>query len=267
MEENIQEQGVMIKQIKKSLARESQSGDVKILYACESGSRAWGFASPDSDYDVRFIYMHPRDWYLSLFDNRDVIEQPINDLLDISGWDLKKALLLLYKSNGALIEWLHSPVVYMHDSAILKYFRDLAARSFQPLSLCHHYLGMAKKGWDAVSGLEQVKLKRYFYTLRALLCAEWIVNRNSIAPVPFLSLLEEFYPSGEFRAAIDNLLLMKSESNESDLTARSQYVKLFEVIDKRIVELFDTLPDNLPKNNDKVERIIFDNAFREILNR
>ena len=89
--------------------------DVKILYACESGSRAWGFASPDSDYDVRFVYVHKRDWYLS-FDverQRDVIECSIEDDIDCSGWDLRKALQLFARTNGALLEWLNSPIRYL----------------------------------------------------------------------------------------------------------------------------------------------------------
>ena len=84
-------------------AIEAEHG-VQILYACESGSRGWGIASQDSDYDVRFIYCHRRDWYLAVGEPRDVIELPINDVLDINGWDLRKALQLMRKSNPTLLE-------------------------------------------------------------------------------------------------------------------------------------------------------------------
>src|SRR4051794_14574214 len=90
--------------------------DVRVLYACESGSRAWGFASRDSDYDVPFLYVHERDWYLSVDDRRDVLEYPLRDELDVSGWELRKALRLLRKSNPPLLEWLNSPMVYRDDS-------------------------------------------------------------------------------------------------------------------------------------------------------
>ena len=85
--------------------------DVTVLYACESGSRGWGFASPDSDYDVRFIYVHRLPWYFQVSPGRDVIEVPISGDLDINGWELRKALGLIKKGNATLIEWLDSPVV------------------------------------------------------------------------------------------------------------------------------------------------------------
>lgn len=93
-----------------------RANDVRVLYACESGSRGWGFASPDSDYDVRFLYVHPLDWYLRVEPQRDVIEKPISDELDVSGWELRKALQLLHRSNPTLLEWLNSPVVYREDA-------------------------------------------------------------------------------------------------------------------------------------------------------
>ena len=105
------------------LRRIEQAYDVRVLYACESGSRAWGFASQDSDYDVRFIYVHSRDWYLSIEDRRDVIEEPISDSLDISGWELRKTLRLLRKSNPPLLEWLKSPVVYAWDEEFVSDFK------------------------------------------------------------------------------------------------------------------------------------------------
>jgi predicted nucleotidyltransferase len=255
----------MYDEIKNTLIQQCKTHNVTILYACESGSRAWGFPSPDSDYDVRFIYVHKRDWYLSLFDERDVIEQPINDLLDISGWDLRKALLLLYNSNAALIEWLHSPITYMQNNEMLNSLQNLAAISFQPLGVCHHYLGMANKGWDAVSGQKYVKLKRYFYILRALLCCEWIINEKSIPPVQFQNILEKYYPTGEFRDVIEQLLLMKLHSNESDKIYRQDYITLFDVVDNRIKELFTITPEHLPSNTEKVDKSIFDNTFRTIL--
>lgn len=255
----------MLNEIKQSLIKQSEEENITIFYACESGSRAWGFPSPDSDYDVRFIYAHPRNWYLSLFEERDVIEQPINDLLDISGWDIQKALHLLYKSNGPLIEWLHSPVIYTKDSEVLNKLRELAVKNFQPLGVCHHYLGMAKKGWDAVSDKENVKLKRYFYTLRALLCCEWIINEKSIPPVEFRIILEKYYPSGDFRDAVDKLLVQKSKSNESDKIIRSEYKSVLDIVDNRITELMTSMPGKFPTDPEKVDRKFFNNTFREIL--
>ncbi len=89
----------MERTIKAGLAEIEAQENVRIVYACESGSRAWGFPSSDSDYDVRFIYLHPLEWYLSIEKRRDVIERPITGVLDVNGWDLRKALQLFRKSN------------------------------------------------------------------------------------------------------------------------------------------------------------------------
>src|SRR5690606_13894549 len=104
-----------------------QEHGVRVLYAVESGSRAWGFASPNSDYDVRFIYVHPHDWYLSvdLEDKRDVIEYEIVDDIDINGWDLRKALKLFWKSNPSFVEWMQSPIVYVDDRTFSEGVRSL----------------------------------------------------------------------------------------------------------------------------------------------
>ncbi|MBS4161445.1 nucleotidyltransferase domain-containing protein, partial [Klebsiella pneumoniae] len=102
----------MNQRINEELANIENMNHVKILFAVESGSRAWGFPSQDSDYDVRFIYVHQKDWYLSIDEKRDVIERPIHESLDISGWELTKALRLFRKSNPPLLEWLSSEMVY-----------------------------------------------------------------------------------------------------------------------------------------------------------
>src|SRR5688572_12611281 len=148
--------------------------DVKILYACESGSRAWGFASPDSDYDVRFIYVHKMDYYLSIDEQRDVIELPINDVLDINGWELRKALRLFRKSNAPLYEWLQSPIVYAADPGFVDGLKSLMSGIFSARAGMHHYLSMAKSVFDSELSGEMVKLKKYFYALRPILAAMWI---------------------------------------------------------------------------------------------
>lgn len=166
---------------------EAQKG-VKILFACESGSRAWGFESPDSDYDIRFIYKHDLDYYLSLWEKPDVIEFMTEDDLDGSGWDLRKAIKLLSKSNAPLLEWLYSPIVYFQDEAFLKQLQALATECFSPIASLHHYLGTTKNFMDACQA-EEVKLKNYFYALRTALAGKWIIEKNSFPPVAFVELL------------------------------------------------------------------------------
>ncbi|MWC27702.1 nucleotidyltransferase domain-containing protein [Paenibacillus sp. MMS18-CY102] len=208
-------------QIVEELQRIEQEENVRILYACESGSRAWGFPSKDSDYDVRFIYVRTMESYLSIYDKRDVIERPISDLLDISGWDLKKALLLLRKSNPPLLEWLQSPIPYMESYSVAEQIRSLSPLSFSPRSCMYHYLHMARGNYRAYLKDEQVKIKKYFYVLRPILACEWIGKYNTMPPIAFQSLVGEFMLAGsELSAAIDHLLARKMAGDELDYGPR-----------------------------------------------
>ena len=189
---------------------------VRILYACESGSRAWGFASPDSDYDVRFIYVRPRDWYLSidLEHRRDVIERPIEDVLDINGWDLRKSLQLMRKSNPPLFEWLHSPIVYRAQPGFREALLALTPVYYSPLGCAWHYLHMARGNDRAYLQGEQVRLKKYLYVLRPLLAVRWLESGRGVVPMPFRELVETLIPPGELREAIEHLLRLKQSGAE-----------------------------------------------------
>jgi predicted nucleotidyltransferase len=169
------------------------SEEVRILYACEAGSRAWGFPSADSDYDVRFIYLHPRDWYLSidLERKRDVIECPIDDQLDITGWDLRKALQLLRKFNPPLMEWLGSPIVYGEEFTIAAQMRELMSKYYSPVACLYHYLHMAQGNYrDYLKG-PTVWIKKYFYVLRPILAINWIERDLGVVPTEFQVLVEQ----------------------------------------------------------------------------
>jgi predicted nucleotidyltransferase len=143
------------------LERIEHEENVRILYACESGSRAWGFPSKDSDYDVRFLYARPVDWYLSILEKRDVIERPISGMLDINGWDLRKALNLFRKSNPPLLEWLQSPIVYRENRAIAEQIRRISPFTFSQKSCMYHYLHMAKRNYREYLQGERAKIKKY----------------------------------------------------------------------------------------------------------
>ncbi|OXA88704.1 nucleotidyltransferase domain-containing protein [Flavobacterium hercynium] len=178
----------MKEKILQKLKEIEQTHNVTILFAVESGSRAWGFASPDSDYDIRFIYKHKLDYYLSLWEKPDVIEFMTQDDLDGSGWDLRKTIKLLAKSNAPLIEWLFSPVVYFEDADFAKQMREIALKCFSPIAVLHHYLGTTKN-FIEVCEMEEVKLKSYFYALRTALAGKWIIETNTFPPVAFADLL------------------------------------------------------------------------------
>lgn len=188
---------------------------VSVLYACESGSRAWGFESPDSDYDVRFLYAHPREWYLT-FDverQRDVIDQPIVDDIDCHGWDVRKALYLFTRTNGALIEWLNSPTCYVERGHFAAALRDLAPTCFNAKALCYHYAHMARRNAREYVLGDRVRLKKYFYVLRPLLAIRHIEQGLGVPPVRFESLVELVAPAA-IRPGIGRLLSDKRVTSE-----------------------------------------------------
>lgn len=199
--------------------------DVRILYACESGSRAWGFASPDSDYDVRFVYVHKADYYLSIDDFRNVIEVPISDLLDINGWELRKALKLFRKSNAPLYEWLQSPIVYAADLTFVSEMKALMPTNFSSRAGMHHYLSMAKGVFENELSGEMVKLKRYFYALRPVLAAKWIADMKSVPPMEFKN-LGVLMPE-QISTLVDELLSIKGKVDESFMIARKPEINAF----------------------------------------
>ena len=202
----------MIIQKLKEIQEEYQ---ISILYACESGSRAWGFASPDSDYDIRFIYMHDINWYLSINDRKDSIDFPVDDnLLDIGGWELRKTLKLIAKSNATPFEWLQSPIKYVDNPEARKMIWKAGETCFNPKTLIHHYTGIAKNAFlTGVSGNE-IKIKKYFYVLRPLFAAIWVTERNEIPPMEFKKLLA-INRNENILKIIDDLYITKINTKEA----------------------------------------------------
>lgn len=190
--------------------------DVCILFAVESGSRAWGFASRNSDYDVRFIYVHKPNWYLSIRDRRDVIECPISNDLDISGWDLRKALGLYSKSNPPLLEWLGSPIIYKDVYGLADKLRTMLTTAFQPQRSMYHYLHMARGNYREYLKGEVVRLKKYLYVLRPILACLWIEKHGTMPPTEFSKLVKDARLSVTLNAAIDELLARKMSGDELD---------------------------------------------------
>ncbi|MEJ8544358.1 nucleotidyltransferase domain-containing protein [Brevibacillus borstelensis] len=217
----------MIETIQKALKRIEDEQQVRILFAVESGSRAWGFPSRDSDYDVRFVYIRPIDWYLSIDDKRDVIEEPINDVLDISGWDIRKALVLFRKSNPPLLEWLISDIVYHDAYGFKEEMLNIRHQVFSPKASLHHYLSMAKGNYrDYLQG-EQVRIKKYFYVLRPLLACMWIEKYHTNPPILFQELVNDLLGESEVKRVIGELLKRKIAGEELNLEARIDVLNLF----------------------------------------
>jgi len=201
--------------------------DVKIIYACESGSRAWGFPSSDSDYDVRFIYVHKLPWYVSVYPGRDVIELPIQNDLDINGWDLRKTLGLLRKSNPVLLEWLHSPIIYRQRPLWAKELCQLAKNNFSPKAGYRHYISMAIKTTKDHLCDDVVQHKKYFYALRPLLAARWIYNNGGVPPMNFHDLIEGTINDLSLKNEIYALLERKIQSGEMEAGPRLKVIHSF----------------------------------------
>lgn len=208
--------------VEKKLQQIEKAYGIKILYSCESGSRAWGFPSPDSDYDVRFIYSRPIEKYLTIKPKKGHLSFPINDELDIYGWDISKVLQLITKSNTTPFEWLQSPVIYKEDTIFKDDLWMLCQNYFCPRSNIHHYLGIARGAMETTDG-KDIKIKKLFYVLRPILAALWCVEKNTIAPMSIFPLMDLL--TDDLRKKVLSLIELKSTANESYLIEIDQYIK------------------------------------------
>ena len=199
-------------EIERRLAAVEAEEGVEILFAVESGSRAWGFASPDSDYDARFVYRHPSDWYVSVQEARDVIERPILDDYDVNGWDLRKALRLLLKSNPPLYEWLRSPVAYRDRDGFRAALAGLAEASYSLRRVGHHYRQTALLHDRGKTG--PVTQKRRLYCLRALLALNWLHQRASLPPMNTQELIAGLELPAAVVAEVEALIAEKAATPE-----------------------------------------------------
>jgi len=200
--------------IEKKLQQIEKEYGIEILYSCESGSRAWGFPSPDSDYDVRFIYKQSLDKYLTIRPRKDHLSFPINDELDIYGWDISKVLQLITKSNTTPFEWLQSPIIYREDKKFKDDLWQFCQSYFCPRSNIHHYLGVAKGAMETMQGKE-IKIKKLFYVLRPILAALWCAEKNTIAAMSIYPLMDLL--SDDLREKVLSLIDLKSTAIESYL--------------------------------------------------
>jgi hypothetical protein len=187
---------------------------VVVLFAVESGSRAWGFESTDSDYDVRFVYKHGVNWYLSIKARRDVLEFPLINNLDFSGWDVQKALRLFLKSNPPLLEWIKSPIIYLEQGTFRNDLLALQTKYFSPRSAILHYLHMARGNYREYLKGDIVRVKKYFYVLRPLLACDWILARATPPPMEFEVMMREIVHDASLTDEIEKLLRRKRSGTE-----------------------------------------------------
>lgn len=240
-----------------------QKEGVRILYACESGSRAWGFASSDSDYDVRFIYIHPPNRYLSIDEARNVIERPVEGAMDLSGWEIKKALKLFRKSNPPLLEWLQSPIIYLEKYSVARRLRKLLPEFYSPISCLYHYLHMAQGNFREYLKGEEVWLKKYFYMLRPILACKWIESDLGPVPMEFELLVNRVIKSKDLKSAIDKLLKQKRRGEELSFGPKIPVINDFigSELGRLESEKFD---QRKPKPNSEKLNDLFRSSLKEI---
>ncbi|WP_316846093.1 nucleotidyltransferase domain-containing protein [Pedobacter psychrodurus] len=240
------------------LAEIENANDIKILFACESGSRGWEFPSPDSDFDVRFIYVRPLNFYLSIQDRDDQLGFPINDELDIYGWDIKKVLKLIRKSNTTPFEWLQSPIIYGELGDFRNELWTLCQSYFHRKTNINHYLGIAYGALETVMNGNEIKIKKLFYILRPLLSAKWCLEKNTIAPMtigPLLNLMPE-----HLQTLVKDLIKLKSTSAEGYI------IKIHPELSRYIDDEFKACSEgakDLPKESFDTEML--DTFFRNIV--
>jgi predicted nucleotidyltransferase len=229
--------------IKEILRNIETKYNIKVLQACETGSRAWGFPSPDSDYDIRFIYRHERDWYLSLNNQKDTIEILDGDL-DITGWDLRKCLKLLKKSNVPLIERFQSPIEYYSDEDFKESFKKLIREYYSPIASFYHHYSLATKFWEELKDENDIRLKAFFYLVRSLLSCNWIIKNCDVLPMHIDGLMRCI--NDDLRTYLRGLVALKATVGEKYLHPKDE--KLQSVV----LSLFDFVESNkndLPVNN------------------
>lgn len=235
---------------------------VHVMHVIESGSRAWGFASPDSDYDVRFVYVRKPEFYLSLRETKDFIDWELNEVLDINGWDIRKALQRFYKSNAALYEWSNSPVVYQTTEEWKALYQKVAWLYFSCKSAMYQYYGTASKNYQAYLTGDLVKYKKYFYVLRPLLACKWIEEKKCPPPVLFDELFR-IVLEDDMKPAVTDLLAKKVQMAEAEKAPRIDVINHY--IEEKLryyKALLEHMEDDRNTDWEPLEA-----AFRELVQR
>ncbi|EIG23734.1 MAG: nucleotidyltransferase domain-containing protein [Neisseria sicca] len=243
--------------IQEKLTHIARTEPLHFLLAVESGSRAWGFASPDSDYDVRAIYIRPQPYYLQIDEAKDTFEFIENQWFDVGGWDIRKALRLLRKSNAVLLEWLRSPMVYTQDDDFTGRLNALAPQYVQAAALLHHYRGIAGNALKAMDLVHPVKLKKWFYVLRPLLAARWAVKQGGIPPMTLAELMSEWQT--DCAAQITDLVAIKAEQDESYLHTLSPELQ------RLTVDLYNEVSELSAPATQAADSAPLNELFRETL--
>jgi len=244
----------MREKINQYLIEIEKNYNIEILLACETGSRAWGFESIDSDYDVRIIYKNSISWYIScLVEKKDTIEMMLDEnMIDISGWDIRKTLRLLYKSNPPLLEMIQSPILYKVEEKFLEQINSISKNAYSKIATMHHYLSMAKNHYEYIANQKEYKLKRFFYTLRSIIACLWIIQKEENPPISFIRMLEDIDMELKLKDRIYELIDLKHTISESYLHSGEDELRLFI---ETTIELAILQSKKMPTSSIKLEEL------------
>ena len=239
-----------------------QREHVKVLYAVETASRAWGFSSVNSDCDVRFLYVHPLPWYVSIVQNRDVIEYMSDDrMLDMVGWDLRKALTLMRRDASSITEWLHSPLTYCCDEVFLNRLLQIENNSFSAKQGVNHYFGFARHMATEKITSQLTTMKYFLYFIRVLLACRWIEERKTPPPVPFMELIQATVADNSIKTKLVHLMNKKKAGMELDTALIDNQLMdyahdLYRYYTENIRHL--DLPADKPNVDKEMDELLFD---------
>lgn len=239
---------------------------VKILFAVESGSRAWGFASKDSDWDVRFIYVHEPEWYYHIEEQKDTIEQMFPDEVDASGWDLKKALRLFKRSNPSFFEWIHSPIIYEMDETFIDEIKKMEDEYFDADKAMFHYNHIYKKHNDRYITENGLPLKRFLYYLRGILVCKWLSDKGTVPPVRFSELVDATIEDENIKKKIEHLLEQKKQSKEHNLEPVDEELFTWaenwaEYYNQKVEKL---RPEKKISSDEQLNKLMYDTVLRKV---
>jgi uncharacterized protein len=233
---------------------------VEILYAVQAGSRAWGFSSPESDYDIRFIYRHSLEWYLSLEENKDVIEKQSSSSIELRGWDLKKALKLFKKSNPSMLEWLHTEEKFIADSYFCEKILPLQSKVFSPSACYYHYLSMSKSNYHKWHNKEVESVKLTLHLLRGILACRWIRSKKTFPPIRFENLLFHTINDSAVKEGINSILELK-KSGAAEWDGNLEHLVSF--IEKEMTNLTNSKP--CFQEEGRADKKVLDEVFRTLI--
>src|SRR3989344_7760708 len=261
----------IIKQLCRDIEKENR---IKILFAVENGSRAWGMESKNSDYDVRFVFVRPLEDYIQINKYPEVIEaafdkkgktHPVQgSFMDFNGFDIFKFARMLSSSNPTVIEWLISDIIYYGKQDLV--FKKFAVENFNPVSLYHHYKSMCRNNYlKYLKSKKQVTYKRYLYAMRGLINAKWVIHNKSIPPIKFtdaLKLSKTLIPEDIIRK-LNEIIKLKLKGKENgiiqNIVKMDNYIESF--LKDETEEPKEKLHISLTELDEELRRIVLNRKF------